>query len=341
MATAGRSTWTTSAELHERLGAWLRTHLGADARVSELRRLAGGASREMWAFTLQRAEAAPERLVLRRDPPGHVVNTSRGTEQRLLRAAAAAGVPVPAVRFGDDDPAPLGSPFFVMELVPGETIARKLLRDAEFAAARAALPEQLARALAAIHRMDPAVAPELPRPVDQSSAALAEVERQEELFRGIAPDPHPAIELALRWLRARAPQPRRLALVHGDFRLGNVIVGPEGLRAVLDWELAHVGDPLEDLGWLCVRAWRFGNDTLPVAGLCDRERLWRAYEAAGGDAVDPAAARWWEVYGTLKWAVICILQAHTFLAGVRSVELASLGRRICEMELELLDLMEG
>ena len=293
----------------------------------------------MWAFTLVRPGAAPERLVLRRDPPGHVVNSSRGAELRLLEVAAASGVPVPAVRFGDDDPAPLGSPFFVMAFVEGETIARKLLRDAEFAPARAALPEQLGVALAAIHRMDPAAAPELVRPPEGALAAYVELDRQEEVFRAVAPDPHPAIELALRWLRARTPHAQRLAVVHGDFRVGNVIVGPEGLRAVLDWELAHVGDPVEDLGWLCVRAWRFGNDDRPVGGLCERERLWRAYAAAGGDPVDPGAAHWWEVYGTLKWAVICMLQAHTFLAGVQSVELASLGRRTCEMELELLDLM--
>lgn len=293
----------------------------------------------MWAFVLARPGTTPERLVLRRDPPGHVVNTTRDTERRLLEAAAAGGVPVPRVRYADDAPGALGSAFFVMEFIEGETIARRVLRDPELAAARTRLPEQLAAALAAIHRLDPAAAPELPRPAGGQWASLAELARQEEIFRGIAPDPHPAIELAFRWLRDRAPAPRRLVLVHGDFRLGNVIVGPEGLRAVLDWELAHVGDPVEDLGWLCVRAWRFGHDDRPVAGLCERERLWRAYEAAGGEPVEPAAARWWEVYGTLKWAVICMLQAHTFLAGVRSVELASLGRRICEMELELLDLM--
>lgn len=295
----------------------------------------------MWAFTLHRPGSAPERLVLRRDPPGHVVNTSRETERRLLAAAADTGIPVPIVRYAEDRSGILGSPFFVMEFVEGETIGRRVLRDPEFAAARACLPEQLAAALAAIHRLNAAVAPELSRPHGGQSPALTELGRQEELFRAIAPDPHPAIELALRWLRERAPVARRLALVHGDFRLGNVIVGPEGLRAVLDWELAHVGDPVEDLGWLCVRAWRFGHDDRPVGGLCERERLWRAYEAAGGDSVDPAAARWWEAYGTLKWAVVCMLQAHTFLAGVRSVELASLGRRICEMELELLDLMEA
>src|SRR5262245_36731190 len=153
--------------------------------------------------------------------------------------------------------------------------------------------------------------------------------------------PHPVFEVALRWLSSRAPSSRQPALVHGDYRMGNVIVGPEGLRAVLDWELAHAGDPMEDLGWLCVRAWRFGVDDRPVAGLCERERLCAAYERASGERVDRAAVRWWEVFGNFKWGVICIMQAQTFLNGVKNVELAALGRRIVETELELMDLMEA
>ncbi|MET1040820.1 MAG: DUF6285 domain-containing protein, partial [Acidimicrobiales bacterium] len=129
-------------------------------------------------------------------------------------------------------------------------------------------------------------------------------------------------------------------VVHGDFRHGNLIVGPEGLRAVLDWELAHLGDPLEDLGWLCVRAWRFGGPG-PVGGFGEREELYAAYEAAGGRAVDPDVARWWEVLGTLKWGVMCIIQTATHLTGqARSVELAAIGRRVCENEYDLLALID-
>jgi aminoglycoside phosphotransferase (APT) family kinase protein len=130
--------------------------------------------------------------------------------------------------------------------------------------------------------------------------------------------------------------------VHGDFRIGNVIFGPEGVRAVLDWELAHVGDPMEDLGWICVRSWRFGNDHLPVGGIGTRDELFRAYEAAGGGPVDPQHVHFWEVLGNLKWGIMTIMQAKTHLDGlVRSVELASLGRRTAEMELELLELIDG
>jgi hypothetical protein len=129
-------------------------------------------------------------------------------------------------------------------------------------------------------------------------------------------------------------------VVHGDFRLGNVLVGDRGLAAVLDWELAHVGDPAEDLGWLCVRAWRFGG-AAPVAGLGEREDLLAGYAAAGGRPIDPGVLRWWEVLGTLRWGAICMLQAQVHLSGgSRSVELAAIGRRTCEAEYDLWLLLE-
>jgi hypothetical protein len=154
-------------------------------------------------------------------------------------------------------------------------------------------------------------------------------------------EPHPVFELALRWLAKQARSSRPPALVHGDYRLGNVIVGPEGLRAVLDWELAHVGDPAEDLGWFCVRAWRFGNDRLAAGGLGSREDLVDSYVAAGGAPVDAHDLLFWEVYGTLRWGVMCVIQASVHLTGaVRSVELAAIGRRACEMEWALLELLD-
>jgi len=332
-----RSTQATSAELAAKLTAYLGRQLDTDVRVEGLVRLPGGASRESWAFDLVRA-GAPERLVLRRDPPGHVIESSRRQEFALLREAEKVGVPVPRGRWCEDDPAVLGSAFFVMDFVAGETIARRILRDDAYADARAALPEQLASALVRIHGMDPG-AVDL-APPEGVASGTAELDRYGGLLRSIAPDPHPALELALRWLRTRVPPRRARTLVHGDYRMGNLIVGPEGLRAVIDWEMVHAGDPMEDLGWLCVRAWRFGTDARPVGGLCEREQLFAAYTRAGGGEVNPAVVRWWEIFGNLKWGVICIMQAQTFLNGAPNVELASLGRRTAETELELLDLME-
>lgn len=341
-ATAGPSTSTIS-ELTARLEPLVRAHLGADAAVVGLDRLPGGASRESWLVRVARDGGAEHRLVLRRDPTGHVIESSREGEAALLEAAHAAGVPVPRVHWAEGDPAVLGGAYFVMDFVDGETIGRRLLRDAAFEDARAVLPEQLAAALARIHAIDPGLPALgfLARGRADRAPAQLEIERYRDILRGIAPEPHPTLELAIRWLGARVPRPHEPTVVHGDFRVGNVIVGPEGLRAVLDWELAHLGDPLEDLGWFCVRSWRFGNDALTAGGLCDRERFVAAYEQAHGAAVDRAAVRWWEVFGNLKWAVICIMQAQTHLRGAANVELASLGRRTAEMEWELLELMEG
>ena len=157
----------------------------------------------------------------------------------------------------------------------------------------------------------------------------------------LAVEPHPVLDLAERWLRANAPQSGALRLVHGDYRVGNFMFDESGLVAVLDWELAHLGDPVEDLAWLCVRAWRFGNDRLPAGGLGSREDLVAAYQAAGGEPVDPDSLRFWEVLGNFKLALVFIGQARAYLDGAHAtVELASLGRRIAEPEAELLKLIE-
>src|SRR5215472_11173930 len=322
------------SDLARRLAGYLSTQLGADVRVSGLAQLPGGASRETWAFD---AEVDGRRLplVLRRDPPGRPGNRDYAHELRLLRAAAAAGVPVPAARWGESSAGVLGAPFVVMERVEGETIPRRILREPSLGPARDRLVGQCAAALAAVHRIARDGLDFLGEP--QTPGQL--VASQRETLDALG-EPHPVFELALRWLAERSPAPRPPAVVHGDFRIGNVIVAADGLRAVLDWELAHAGDPAEDLGWFCVRAWRFGRDGLPAGGLGSREELLAAYRAAGGAEVDAEDLRYWEVYGTLRWGVMCVIQASVHLSGaVRSVELAAIGRRACEMEWALLELV--
>jgi aminoglycoside phosphotransferase (APT) family kinase protein len=295
-----------------------------------LRRLSGGASRETWAFD---AEGRP--LILQRERKGSARTAGMRTEAALLRAAGAEGVPVPGVvATAGDEPDALGSAWMVVDRVDGETIARKILRDDEFAAARPVLAAQCGDALAGIHRIPAASVPDL-HGGDQVAQLRATLDA--------AGEPHPAFELGFRWLDRHRPPAvgARDTVVHGDFRNGNLVVGPDGLRAVLDWELAHRGDPLEDLGWLCVRAWRFGAEPR-VGGFGTVDELVGAYEAASGEVVDRAALHWWEVLGTLKWGIICVLQAFTHLSGmVRSVELAAIGRRVCEVEHDLLLLLPG
>lgn len=307
-------------------------HVLGTSTVDDLTRLSGGASRETWKFS---ADGRP--FVLQRQRSGDV--RDMGIEADVLRAAHAAGVRVPeliASGSASDPDNPVGASYMVLEHVDGETIARKILRDEVFAGARRVLVADLARSLAALHAIDPTRVDGLPTfdQVAQYRATLDDLDSR----LGQA---HPTFELAFRWLEANRPTSTRRTLVHGDFRLGNVMVGPEGLRAVLDWELAHVGDPMEDLGWLCVRAWRFGSSR-PVAGVGEYRDLIDAYRDASGIDVDLDVVRWWEVLGTLKWGIMCMLQASAHLTGVsRSHELAAIGRRVCENEYDLFLALDG
>jgi aminoglycoside phosphotransferase (APT) family kinase protein len=152
--------------------------------------------------------------------------------------------------------------------------------------------------------------------------------------------PRPVFELALRWLDRNDPGPsREVTLVHGDFRHGNLIIGTDGVRAVLDWELAHLGDPMEDLGWICVNSWRFGEIDKPVGGFGSREDLFAGY-AEGGRTVDPDRVKFWEVMGTLRWGVMCCGMMQRFRMGPdHSMERAMIGRRASETEIDLLRLL--
>ncbi len=313
-------------DLAERLSRLL-----GGARIDSLRRLSGGASRETWSFDAVGADGTRQGLILRRDPPGAVRFGGMPLEARMFRAAAAAGVPVPRLHAsGDADEALLGTGFLVMDRVEGETIARKILRDDVYALARTVTVGQMGAALARLHAVPP--------------DSIEGIEPSDEMtkYRTTLDEsgyPSPTFELAFRWLEANRPTDRPTTVVHGDFRLGNVIIGPEGLVAVLDWELAHIGDPMADFGWLCSRVWRFGGPG-PVAGMGSYDELFAAYEAAGGAKVDPEVVRWWETLGTLMWGVMCVMQGSAHTSGaVRSVELAAIGRRVAEQEHDLLDLL--
>jgi aminoglycoside phosphotransferase (APT) family kinase protein len=194
--------------------------------------------------------------------------------------------------------------------------------------------DDVARAAAATHAIPLAEAPALGAPGGHpAAAAVAGLEAELDRIG----EPHPALELGLRWLRRHLPDPAAPGVVHGDFRLGNFLVDEAGLVGVLDWELAHAGDPAEDLGWLCIRAWRFGEDTRPVAGCGSRDQLLAAYAAAAGRAVSREELRFWEAYGNLRWGVICLVQADRHLSGAEvSLERAAVGRRACEPEWDLL-----
>jgi aminoglycoside phosphotransferase (APT) family kinase protein len=307
---------------------------GVDPGEVVLSTIPGGASRETFL-----AEAGDHRWVVRRDPLGAPDSFAPlAVEFRVVQAAAGAGVPVPRPLAFAAAGGRLESAGFVMDHVAGTSVAPRVLRRDDLAAARRALPAQLGEALGRIHSIDGREIEGVA--ASDSDPALAACELWEAMLDEVG-EPLPGVEAGLRWLRLNPPpRPARECLVHGDFRLGNLIVAESGLAAVIDWELCHSGDAAEDIGWLCVRSWRFGNDEQPVAGVGSMAELLDAYEKAGGERPSVERIRWWEAMGNVKWAVICARQARDHLSGVRpSAELASLGRRICEPEWDLLQLV--
>jgi aminoglycoside phosphotransferase (APT) family kinase protein len=265
----------------------------------------------------------------------------RAGEFAILQRAFSAGVLVPRPCWLCTDTAVLGSAFFVMDRLEGESVGRRVVREAGLAAAREQLPRQMGEQLARIHALSVEGLDFLPRPPTGQSPARRALEQTARQLWALG-EPHPVLELVLRWLGPRAPECDHLVLVHGDYRIGNLMIGPAGLVGVFDWEFAHLGDPHEDLAWPCVRSWRFGQDALRLGGVGQPDDFFAAYERAGGRTIDRTTVRFWEIVGNLRWAVGCIAQASRHLTGqAPSVELASLGRRTAEMEAELIDLIQG
>ena len=300
-----------------------------DVDIQNLRELTGGASRATWAFDAVTATGA-RALILRVGPPDEI-HAGMELEAAALSRAAAAGAPVPRVLAASNSPEALGNPFLVCDFVPGETIVRKIQRTLDDDG-RAPLLGQCAEALAAIHRADP-TGIELSRE-DQLSSWRRELDE--------IGDTTATFEWAFRWLARNQPSDAGDAvLVHGDFRMGNLIVDGSRLAAVLDWELTHLGSRAEDLAWFCIRAWRFGAPrTLDAGGLGSIEDFLTAYEHSSGITLDRKTFHWWLVSATLRWGIICRYQAQRHLSGqARSVELATIGRRVCETEWDLLNLV--
>jgi len=302
------SSSTAATEFSERLA-----EVAGAPLTGEPRQLSGGASRETWSFEAGGRALIAQLQRVAHDPP-------RPRQAPVLRAAAAAGVPVAAVvADGTDDPV-LGVEWTVVEALPGTADARTII-DAN----DAALLDGIAAALAAVHRMDADV-PEIADPV-------ADLRGLHEAL-GQA---HPVFDVAFDVLERDRPAPGPRGFVHGDFRMGNLLVDGDRLTAVLDWELPHIGDQLTDLGWLCVRAWRFHRPDRPAAGLGTREDLIAAYERHAGVEVDRDALDWWELFGTLRWGVITVLQHASH---PDSLEHAVIGRRAAEVEWDLLALLD-
>lgn len=345
-STAGATLEQQAALLRVVLEDEAGRQFGQGTEIHKLQKMSAGASRETWAFEAATPGGARLPLILKRDPMqadqpagaagvDSVLGVDRWTEGRLMELARDGGVPEPRVHFFLDA-GERTSAGFVMDRIDGETLGRRIARDERFADARKTLAHQCGQAAARLHAVPRDDLPPLknlpPRPHLQ-------------LYRDTLDSfdyPHPGFEYGLHWLEERIELAgARHTLVHGDFRNGNLIVGPDGLRAVLDWELGHLGDPMCDLGWICVKSWRYGHVQHPVGGFGAREDMFAGYEDAGGGPVDPKAVHYWEVFGAMRWGVMCMIFAFGHLTGrQRSVEAATIGRRAAEAEYDLLELVD-
>ena len=322
----------------EGLAEYLAEQLGRAVSIENVVEASAGARRRNVLFD---AVSGAERLELVASitPSAAILLMPTETEAGALRLAEEAKVPVPHVHWVCTDERYVGGPFFVSTRVSGETVPRRVLRLIERERIGARLAGQLGDAFARLHAV----------PVERAPAGLTRLDGASPVERALDAlrvqldtlwQPAPALALGLRWLERNASDvPRRLAVVHGDLRNGNIIVDATGLRAVLDWEATHLGDPIEDLAWIALRTWRFGSDALEVGGFANRAALVDAYEAAGG-RFDLRSFHWWKVFGTLRWGAGLARQAIGHMDGsVPSIVMAASGRRVAELEFDLLTLL--
>ena len=333
--------------LDQRVREYLAVKLGVpDVAVSGVHRIPGGASRETWSVDARWLDTGSEvsrGFIFRRDPDASLLVSDRDVEFRVMDAVATHGVPVPRMHWLETDGTWLDRPFFVMERIDGcETSPTRVLMDPRFFASRDRMAGQFIDILGRIHALDWRAAglEFLGPPAGESDCALTEIEKWEGVLDRDALEPQPVLRAAFRWLRRHLPPPaQRIVLVHADYRTGNFLCTPEGeIKGVLDWEMTHLGDPLEDVAWACIRPWRWLGDE-KIGGLMERDDFYRGYEEASGIEVNQDAVQFWEVLGNVKLAAIFITGARSFCDGrTRSPMMAFLGRNIARLELEIMDL---
>ena len=223
-----------------------------------------------------------------------------------------------------------------MEFVSGETIPRKILRDERFAQIRPKLAFRIGEVLAKIHQTDLSKIKELEKMTFYNA-----LNKLYEVYSSFN-EPQPVFEYVFNYLAKVNIKEKNNVLIHGDYRLGNFIVSENSIESIIDWELTHIGDPLEDLSWACVKSWRFGNNSKRVAGLGDLEDLIKGYESISSETVDRFELDIWQIYGSLRWGVICMIQTFAHLNNnLNSIEKAAIGRRVSETEFDLMNMIKN
>lgn len=314
--------------------------MGQQGEVHGLRRLSGGANMETWSFDWQSGEAK-EPLILRRLPSGGTSDEGDAhkldieTEAKVIGAAVKHGVAAPKVRLVLNETNDLGKGF-VMSRERGEALPNRLLVDAQYAAAREKLAFQCGAELGKIQQV-PLDALPAGLPDNSGDAMLKRLRAMIDQYGAASP----VHEVAFKWLQDNAPASTQKVLVHGDFRMGNILVDEQGLVAVLDWEMAYIGHPAADIGLMCANVWRFGSP-LPVGGFGVYEDLLSGYESVTGTRPTMEEIRYWQVVTTLGWGLVCLMMQDMYRSGKdRSLERAAIGRRVSESEIDLMLMMEG
>jgi len=307
--------------------------VGIEGKVSNLEPLTGGASKEIWKFEVSNAKQTTKMILRRGSGIEGPLAIKTADEARIQKEVIKVGAPVPIILAVSKNEEELGDSY-IMHFVEGETIARKILRDKEYKKALPLLAYQCGEAIAKVHNVDIDNFSFLPKKPaeDQLEDLYATYQSFEQ--------PSPVFEYAYLWLKEQDFSNFQESLVHGDFRLGNIIVNGEGLQSIIDWELAHIGNPLQDLGWVCGNSWRFGKNDKVVGGFGELEDLLEGYNSISKLKVNKEMVKCWQVFGTFRWGVICLIQAYAHLNGtINSIEKAAIGRRVSETEIDIVDLL--
>ncbi len=307
--------------------------VGIKGKVSNLEPLTGGASKEIWKFEVTYAKQSTKMILRRGSGIEGPLAIKTADEARIQKEVIKVGAPVPIILAVSKNEEELGDAY-IMHFVEGETIARKILRDKEYKEALPVLAYQCGEAIAKVHNVDIDNFSFLPKKPakDQLEDLYATYQSFEQ--------PSPVFEYAYLWLKEQDFSNFQESLVHGDFRLGNIIVNGEGLQSIIDWELAHIGNPLQDLGWVCGNSWRFGKNNKVVGGFGELEDLLEGYNSISKLKVNKEMVKCWQVFGTFRWGVICLIQAYAHLNGtINSIEKAAIGRRVSETEIDIVDLL--
>ncbi len=303
--------------------------------IKSLQRLSGGSSNESWKVTITTKENDQD-LVFRRTPDGNTKDEESNNfvgvinEANVMDLAFKFDVPVPKILKVIDNK-DIGKGFF-MEFIDGETLGNRIVNSESFDATRPKLASKCGEIIAKIHSIPFSNIDNI-----RTSDAYEEIIRYEESYRNHGQQ-IPVFEYALSWLKDNIPKEIPLKLVHGDFRNGNLIISKKDyVSAVLDWEIFHIGDPYEDLSWICINSWRFNKIDLPVGGFGHREDMYKSYEKESGEKIDRNRARFWEILGTLKWGIMCLNMIEIYRSGYdKSIDRASIGRRSSETEIDLI-----